>query len=229
MISIVLYFVHEKQPMYILKYMAGYVNELVFCIIWSFVKSHDTDKFHPRLVHTLPMQGQSGKEDLKRLGWMSEGHSLVRVWFTFGSIGQNQKPNNKWESKEKVKWTVLFVFSWRSLSRIVKWESKLKWLPRECHVRKQNFTNYSCDPKSEPKANRTLTNVRPSFSIFVFLVGKRNRFLAETPKPKQGPREKPKFQPKLKQPVSAKIPYFGQKGCFGSWIYTEMWDRNRPK
>ena len=68
MISIVLYFVHEKQPMYILKYMAGYVNELVFCIIWSFVKSHDTDKFHPRLVHTLPMQGQSGKEDLKRLG-----------------------------------------------------------------------------------------------------------------------------------------------------------------
>ena len=53
----------------------------------------------------------------------------------------------------------------------------------------------------------------------VQLVGKRNRFLAETPKPKQGPREKPKFRP---------IHFFGRnslfrpkylisdkKGCFG--------------
>ena len=43
------------------------------------------------------------------------------------------------------------------------------------------------------------------------LVVKRNRFLAETPKPKQGPREKPKFWPK---PKFRPIHIFGRNSLF---------------
>ena len=50
------------------------------------------------------------------------------------------------------------------------------------------------------------------------LVGKRNRFLAETPKPKLGPWEKPKFQPKPKfrpkQSISAETASFGRNVLF---------------
>ena len=65
--------------------------------------------------------------------------------------------------------------------------------------------------------------------LFCRLVVKQNRFLAETPKPKQGPWEKtkfwqkPKFRPKHffrpKQPLSAKMFCFGQNNI---WFYTRF-------
>ena len=53
-----------------------------------------------------------------------------------------------------------------------------------------------------------------------YLEGKQNCFLAESPKPNQGPWKKPKFRPKPKQPLSAKIPgqHFGQI-CAAKIVY----------
>ena len=50
--------------------------------------------------------------------------------------------------------------------------------------------------------------------IGLLLVVKRNRFLAETPKPKQGSREKPKHLFRPKQSISAKTASFGQNVLF---------------
>ena len=59
---------------------------------------------------------------------------------------------------------------------------------------------------------------RYSGTVGTKLVVKRNRFLAETPKPKQGSREKPKFRPKHffrpKQSISAETASFGRNVLF---------------
>ena len=70
---------------------------------------------------------------------------------------------------------------------------------------------------------------RYSGTVGTKLVVKRNRFLAETPKPKQGSREKPKFRPKpkfrLKHFFRPKQPLLAEMFCFGQnniWFYTRF-------
>ena len=55
---------------------------------------------------------------------------------------------------------------------------------------------------------------RYSGTVGTKLVVKRNRFLAETPKPKQGSREKPKHFFRPKQSISAKIASFDRNVLF---------------